>query len=55
MPLIPTFRKQRQVDLCEFEACLVYRATQRNPISKYNSLVYRRYRENYIEKPWSRR
>ena len=40
MPLIPALRrqKQRQMDLCEFEASLVYRvssrkarATQRNP------------------------
>ena len=24
MPLIPAFRGQRKVDLCEFKACLVY-------------------------------
>ena len=36
----PSTERQRQVDLCEFEACLVYRAsswrarsTQRNPVS----------------------
>jgi hypothetical protein len=41
MPLIPALRRQRQADLCEFEASLVYRsssttakATQRNPVSK---------------------
>ena len=42
MPLIPALRWQRQVDLCEFEASLVYRpssrtdskATQRYPVSK---------------------
>ena len=41
MPLIPALGRQRQVDLCEFEASLVYRvssrtarATQRNPVSK---------------------
>ena len=41
MPLISAFRRQRQADLCEFEASLVYRAssrtardTQRNPASK---------------------
>ena len=35
-------RRERQVDLCEFKASLVYRAssrtaraTQRNPLSKY--------------------
>ena len=40
MPLIPAHGRQRQVDLCEFEASLVYRAssrtaravTQRNPV-----------------------
>ena len=41
MSLIPTLRRQRQVDLCEFEVSLVYkassrtaRATQRNPARK---------------------
>ena len=29
MPLIPALRRQRQVDLCEFEASLVYRASSR--------------------------
>ena len=29
MPLIPEFRRQRQVDLCEFEASLVYKASSR--------------------------
>ena len=40
-PLIPAPRKQRQADLCELEAILVYRAssrtaraTQRNPVLK---------------------
>ena len=27
MPLIPALRRQSQVDLCEFEASLVYRAS----------------------------
>ena len=38
---IPTLGRQRQVDLCEFKASLIYRAssrtgraTQRNPASK---------------------
>ena len=39
-PLIPALRRQRQADLCDFEASLVYRAgsrtaravTQRNPV-----------------------
>jgi hypothetical protein len=41
MPLIPTLERQRQVDLCDFKANLIYklsprtaRATQRNPVSK---------------------
>ena len=41
MPLIPVFGRQRQVDLHEFEASLVYRvssrrarATQRNTVLK---------------------
>jgi hypothetical protein len=40
-PLIPTLGRQRQVDLCELEASLVYRvssrvarATHRNPVLK---------------------
>ena len=41
IPLIPELQRQRQVDLCEFETSLVYRAssriaraTQKNPVSK---------------------
>ena len=41
IPLIAVLRRQRHVDLCEFEAILVYivssrtaRATQINPVSK---------------------
>ena len=42
MPVIPALGRQRQVDLFEFEASLVYRTssrtvravTQRNPVSK---------------------
>jgi hypothetical protein len=43
MPLIPALRRQRQVDLCEFEASLVYtassrtaRVTQRNSVLEKN-------------------
>jgi len=43
-PLIPVLGKQRQVDLSQFEASLVYgasskttTASQRNPISKKNN------------------
>jgi hypothetical protein len=41
MTLIPALKRQRQVDLCEFQASLVYRSrsksvevSQRNPASK---------------------
>ena len=45
MPLIPTLGRQRQVEICEFGANLVYKASsrtgckatqinQRNPVSK---------------------
>ena len=41
--MIPALWRQRQIDLCEFEASLVYKvcsrivwATQRNPVSKQN-------------------
>ena len=41
MPLVPVLGRQRQADLCEFEANPVYvvsfrtaRATQRNPVLK---------------------
>jgi hypothetical protein len=44
MPFIPGLRRQRQTDLCEYKASLVYRAssrtskaTQRNPVSKPNT------------------
>ena len=44
MPLVPELDRQRQVDLCKFEAYLVYRVssrtvravTQRNPVLKQN-------------------
>ena len=44
MPLISALRRQRQMDLREFKASLVYRvcsrtarATQRNPVSKHKN------------------
>lgn len=37
-PLLPALGRQRQMDLCEFEASLVYiepvKATQRDPVEK---------------------
>jgi hypothetical protein len=40
MSLTPALRRQRQEDLCDFEASLVYRASsrtaQRNSVSKTN-------------------
>lgn len=50
MPLIPALRRERQTDLCEFAASLVYRSTfrtiQTNPVSKSapaptNAIQYR--------------
>jgi hypothetical protein len=43
LPLIPALRRQRQADLCEFEARLAYKVssrtarvgTQQNSVSKY--------------------
>ena len=54
MPLIPALGRQRQVDLCEFKASLVYRAssrtaravTQRNPVSK-NKRKKKKRKEKY--------
>jgi hypothetical protein len=44
MPLIPALGRQRQADLCKFEASLVYRmssgsarVTQRNPVEENKS------------------
>jgi hypothetical protein len=41
MSLIPALRRQRQIELCEFKASLIYRATsktvralQRDPVLK---------------------
>ena len=39
-PLIPALRRQGQVDLCEFEASLVYRVTRAMSVWKYVSLMY---------------
>ena len=42
MPLIPALRRQRQVDLCEFEASLIYKESSRTawaiePLSESSS------------------
>jgi hypothetical protein len=49
MPLIPAFRRERQADLCEFEANLVYRGSsrtakiiRRNPLQKQNKTKIRK-------------
>jgi hypothetical protein len=43
MPLIPVLRRQRQADLCEFKASLVYKVSpgqpQKNPVSKKKKVV----------------
>jgi hypothetical protein len=54
MPLIPVLKRQRQADLCEFKASLVYRvnfrtarATQRNPVStKQNKTKQNKTKQN---------
>ena len=58
-PSIPVFRKQRQVDLCEFVANLVYRvssrtakATQRNLVSKTNQTKRKRERKKTKRDPF---
>ena len=38
-PLIPALRKQKQVDLCEFEASLVYRMSPRTVMATQRTLV----------------
>jgi hypothetical protein len=48
MTLIPTFGKQKQTDLCEFKASLVYIASSRNP-------VFRRRRKRKKKKKRRRR
>jgi hypothetical protein len=39
MPLIPTLRRQRQAELCEFEAILVYRVSSRTAKAGQTDLV----------------
>jgi hypothetical protein len=61
-PLIPAFRKQRQVGLYEFQASLLYRvssrtsrATQRNPVTKKERRRRRRRRKRRRRKRKRRR
>ena len=56
-PLIPKLKRQRQVDLCEFEASLVYksssrtaRATQGNSVSEKKKRKKEREREKEKER-----
>ena len=53
-PLIPKLKRQRQVDLCEFEASLVYksssrtaRATQGNSVSEKKKERKKRKKNNF--------
>jgi hypothetical protein len=39
MPLIPTLQRERQVDLCELEASLVYRVSSRTARAIERNLV----------------
>jgi hypothetical protein len=54
--LIPVLRKQRQVDLCEFDASLPYRVSsrtarviQRNPVS--NPYTYKKKKKDWVSIP----
>ena len=53
-PLIPALRRQRQADVCEFEASQVYRATvqatQKNPVSKKKKKEKQRKKERKEKK-----
>jgi hypothetical protein len=60
IPLVPELQRQRQVDLCEFETCLVYRAssriaraTQKNPVTKKKKKKKKSYGRS--EGPWQDR
>lgn len=47
MPLIQELWKQRQVDICESEANLVFRGVSRTPKAKYrNSVMKKKTNEN---------
>jgi hypothetical protein len=49
MPLISVLRRQRQVDLCEFEASLVYRLSSRTARATQKNLVSKKPREEEEE------
>ena len=56
MPLIPALGRQRQADVCEYEASLVYRAssrtikaTLRNPVMKNQNQT----KQKHKKLPWS--
>ena len=42
MPLIPALRRQRQEDLCEFEAKLIYRVSSRTARATYRETLSRK-------------
>ena len=53
MPLVPALGRQRQVDLCEFEARVssrTARATKRNPVSKEREREREKKKWNEISK-----
>ena len=57
MPLIPAFGRQRQADLSEFKANLVYRvsfrtgskATHRHPVLKNKKTKYKKRRKGKVD------
>ena len=52
MPLIPALRRQRQVDLCEFEASVVYKAISRTARTvTQRNLVFKNQNQTKTKKP----
>ena len=41
MPLVPALRRQRQVNVCDFKASLVYRASSRTTRDTQRNLVWK--------------
>ena len=49
MPLIPALRRQRQVDLCEFEGSMVYRVSFRTAKATQKYHLKNRKKSNFIK------
>lgn len=46
MPLIPEFRKQREMNLCEFKVSMVYRLNFRTSKNTQRNLVLKNQKKN---------